>query len=67
MYRSITFAKVNKELMGHKTLAMTERYAHLIPDVKKDATLALEASFEASRNGKKVIPIAVAKENPVVQ
>ena len=22
--------------MGHKTLAMTERYAHLIPDVKAD-------------------------------
>ena len=30
-----------KELIGRKTLAMTERYAHLSPDVKKDATLAL--------------------------
>ncbi len=26
-----------KELMGHKTLAMTERYAHLIPDAKREA------------------------------
>lgn len=26
-----------KELLGHKTLAMTERYSHLIPDVKKEA------------------------------
>jgi integrase len=41
-----------KELMGHKTLAMTERYAHLSPNVKKDATLALEAAFNQSRNGK---------------
>ena len=41
-----------KELMGHKSLSMTERYAHLTPDVKKDATLALEAAFNQSRNGK---------------
>lgn len=39
-----------KELLGHRTLAMTERYAHLIPDVKKEAALALEANFQASRN-----------------
>ena len=26
-----------KELMGHKTLAMTERYSHLIPDAKREA------------------------------
>ncbi len=30
-----------KELMGHKTLAMTERYAHLMPDHKRDAALAM--------------------------
>jgi len=45
------------ELMGHKTISMTQRYAHLTPDMKKRATLDLEASFEASRNGKKVVPI----------
>jgi len=43
-----------KELMGHKTLAMTERYAHLIPDVKKEATRTLEANFNAVRNGRVV-------------
>ena len=26
-----------KELMGHKTLAMTERYSHLAPDTKQEA------------------------------
>lgn len=52
-----------KELLGHKTLAMTERYSHLIPSMKRDATLALEASFNQSRNSGKVIPIAAAKEN----
>ena len=56
-----------KELMGHKTLFMTERYAHLSPDVKKSAALALEGNFEASRNGRKVIPVAAAKGNPVAQ
>jgi integrase len=56
-----------KELLGHKTLAMTERYAHLTPDMKKRATLALEANFNESRDGKKVIPFAVAKDIPVSQ
>ncbi len=49
-----------KELLGHKSLTMTERYAHLIPDAKKDATLALEAAFNQSR-GNKVIPLAGKK------
>jgi integrase len=53
-----------KELLGHRTLAMTERYAHLIQDMKQQATLALEASFEASRKGNKVIPISAAQLLP---
>lgn len=56
-----------KELLGHKSLAMTERYSHLAPSAKKDATLALEAAFNQSRNGRKVIPLSVAKEAPVTQ
>lgn len=33
-----------KELMGHKTLAMTERYSHLIPDIKREAVEKLAGS-----------------------
>ena len=56
-----------KELLGHKSLAMTERYSHLAPSAKKDATLDLEAAFNQSRNGRKVIPLEVRKEIPVSQ
>lgn len=38
------------ELLGHKTLAMVKRYAHLIPDEKKRATLRLEAAFNDNRD-----------------
>jgi len=34
-----------KELLGHKTLAMTARYAHLMPEHKRQATLKLEKNF----------------------
>ena len=34
-----------KELLGHQTLAMTERYAHLIPDVKREAVREIERRF----------------------
>jgi integrase len=40
-----------RELLGHKSYTMTQRYAHLIPDEKKRATLALEKAFELKRNG----------------
>lgn len=39
-----------KELLGHKSLAMTERYSHLIPDHKRRAALALEQTFNQRRN-----------------
>jgi integrase len=44
-------------LMGHKTISMTQRYAHLSPSTERKAALALEASFEASRNNEKIISI----------
>jgi len=37
-----------KELMGHKSLAMTERYAHLLPDLKKQAALNVADIFRES-------------------
>jgi integrase len=40
-----------RELLGHKSFAMTQRYAHLIPDEKRRATLNLEKVFTEKRNG----------------
>ncbi|MGD0232134.1 MAG: site-specific integrase [Syntrophorhabdales bacterium] len=37
------------DLLGHKTLAMVKRYAHLMPDEKKQATLRLEKAFDESK------------------
>lgn len=37
-----------KELLGHKSLSMTQRYAHLIPDEKRAVTEGLAASFSAT-------------------
>jgi integrase len=37
-----------KELLGHKSLEMTLRYAHLVPDQKREAALRLEKAFEGS-------------------
>jgi len=34
-----------KELLGHQSLAMTERYSHLSPDQKKEAVNGIEAMF----------------------
>jgi integrase len=54
-------------LMGHKTLAMTQRYAHLSPSAERAASLALETAFNQSRNKGKVNPLVIAKEAPVMQ
>ena len=34
-----------RELLGHKTLEMVKRYAHLVPDEKKKAAARLEKAF----------------------
>lgn len=45
-----------KELMGHGTLAMTERYSHLSPDKLRRAIKTLEASL--GKHQGKVMPIS---------
>lgn len=44
--------KTLQELLGHKTLTMTSRYAHLTPDHKKEAVKRLEQAF--TQNGKQL-------------
>jgi len=43
-----------KDLLGHKTLAMTVRYAHLMPEHKRQATLNLEKAFNDKRGQEKL-------------
>jgi integrase len=42
------------QLLGHKSLAMTQRYSHLSPDHKKDAIQSIERLFNERRNGRVV-------------
>lgn len=42
-------------LMGHKSIAMSERYSHLSPDHKKDAVNGLEAALKCSKERKNEI------------
>ena len=49
------------QLLGHKSLAMTQRYSHLSPDHKKDAVQGIERLFNEKRKGK-VLPIETTKE-----
>jgi len=46
-----------KELMGHGTLAMTERYSHLSPDKLRRAIKTLEAGMDKARAKGKVVAI----------
>ena len=52
-----------KELLGHKSIEMTERYAHLIPSVKRKAVNRLAGTFkeqiEKSESEKQTQPEAV--------
>ena len=43
-----------KELMGHSTLSMTERYSHLAPDTLRKAVRNLEAGLKSKKGGRVV-------------
>jgi len=42
-----------QKLMGHSTIAMTEKYAHLAPDNLKAAVRVLEKSLEKNKGKSK--------------
>jgi len=42
-----------QKLARHKTIAMTERYSHLLPDQKQEAVRAMAEVFSNSRNPEK--------------
>ena len=46
-----------KELMGHKTLTMTERYAHLIPDHKNQAVKDMAETFRKAQKNEKAMSL----------
>lgn len=48
-----------KELLGHKDIKMTMRYAHLSPDHKRLAVQKLESVYKAAR---KIIELPVAEK-----
>ena len=50
-----------KELMGHSTLSMTERYSHLAPDTLRRAVKNLEKSLAANGENGKVVSITGSK------
>jgi integrase len=42
--------KVIQELMGHATIDMTMRYAHLSPDTRREAVSVLDLPLAPARN-----------------
>ncbi len=52
---------VIKDLLGHRSMAMTERYAHLMPDQKREAVNGLAKAFEQATKKADVIDLASRK------
>ncbi len=47
-----------QKIMGHSTLAMTQRYAHLAPDKFRQATQIFESKIQQHKTGSKVVNLA---------
>jgi hypothetical protein len=43
-----------KELMGHKTVAITMRYAYLAPDFQREAITRLDTDMDTTPSGNAV-------------
>ena len=43
-----------KELLGHKSLVMTERYSHLLPGIQRKAVEGVEKMFKEKSEGKTI-------------
>jgi len=48
--------KAVQELLGHATMEMTMRYAHLSPDVRRDAVCVLDTSAGVGKNVARSVP-----------
>ncbi len=44
-----------KELLGHASLAMTERYSHLAPDRNRKAAQTMEKVFQKAEKPENVV------------
>jgi integrase len=57
-----------QQLARHKSLAMTERYSHLLPDHKQDAVKAMAEVFDRHRNASAELQedssVGIAEEQP---
>jgi site-specific recombinase XerD len=47
--------KAVQELMGHTTMKMTMRYAHLSPDIHQDAVATLDQPAQRQHSGSTVV------------
>jgi integrase len=50
-----------QELLGHTTIEMTMRYAHLSPEAKKDAVRALDARYTTAGNEEAVAKVTAIR------
>lgn len=55
-----------KELMGHSSITMTERYSHLLPSIKRDAVNRMAETFDGVLNKEDTGEKEASDKKPVV-